>query len=344
MPVKRRIATIAVAATMLTLAPPVAADAHPVGPVTTRFPAFSSQGSGSTIGPDGALYVTDGPGHTVWRINPRTGVPKEFAHGLPEQQLPIGGAMDVAFLGRTAYVLVTMVSGHFLPSGEPYGIGAADGIYRVERDGSVTLVADIGAWVEANQPDPQRLDYFLSTGVQYSLEPYLGGFLVTDGHHNRLLRATLDGRVSLVAEFGDVVPTGLETVGPLILMAEAGPVPHEPETAKVVALTPRSKPLTIASGHGTDGPGLTVDVERGPGLALYALLQGEWDNGDDPANAGLPASPDTGALARIEWNGKLTPIVTGLNQPTSLEFIGDTAFVIGLDGVVTRIDHVSGAH
>jgi hypothetical protein len=85
-------------------------------------------------------------------------------------------------------------------------------------------------------------------------------------------------------------------------------------------------------------------VERGPRLALYALLQGEWNNGDDPTTAGMPASPDTGVLARIEWNGRLTPVVTGLNQPTSVEFIGDTAFVIGLDGVVTRIDHVSGAH
>ena len=92
MPVKRRIATIAVAATMLTLAPPVAADAHPVGPVTTRFPAFSSQGSGSTIGPDGALYVTDGPGHTVWRINPRHGRAEGVrATGYPSSSSPSVG-------------------------------------------------------------------------------------------------------------------------------------------------------------------------------------------------------------------------------------------------------------
>ena len=63
-----------------------------------------------------------------------------------------------------------------------------------------------------------------------------------------------------------------------------------------------------------------------------------------PDNAGLPADEGTGVLAKVEWNGALTPIVTGLNQPTSLEFVGDTAFVVGLDGVVTRIDHVRPAH
>jgi hypothetical protein len=90
---------------------------------------------------------------------------------------------------------------------------------------------------------------------------------------------------------------------------------------------------------------LTVDVERGPGLSLYVLLQGVWDLGPDPSKAGQPASANSGVLAKVEWNGTLTPIVDHLNQPTSLEFIGDTAFVVGLDGTVTRIDHVSaGSH
>ena len=34
-----------------------------------------------------------------------------YASGLPVQALGIGGAMDIAFLGRTAYVLVTLVGG-----------------------------------------------------------------------------------------------------------------------------------------------------------------------------------------------------------------------------------------
>jgi hypothetical protein len=40
-------------------------------------------------------------------------------------------------------------------------------------------------------------------------------------------------------------------------------------------------------------------------------------------------------------NGSLTPIVGGLVRPTSFEFVGDSAFVIGPTGTVTRVDHVS---
>ena len=70
-------------------------------------------GSGSTIGPDGALYVTDGQGGRVLRIDPRSGAITTFASGFPLMNTPpgIGGAIDVAFVGRTAYVLVANVGG-----------------------------------------------------------------------------------------------------------------------------------------------------------------------------------------------------------------------------------------
>jgi hypothetical protein len=38
---------------------------------------------------------------------------------------------------------------------------------------------------------PPTTDFEVRTGVQYVLKPYRGGFLVTDGHHNRVLRVTL---------------------------------------------------------------------------------------------------------------------------------------------------------
>jgi hypothetical protein len=134
-----------------------------------------ASGSGSTVGPNGQLYVTEGATGTVVRVDPRTGQVSTFASGLPAFIVGIGGAMDVAFIGGTAYVLVTLV-------GPDVGRTDTVGIYRVDGPSSFTVIANIGAFSLANPPDT---DFFVPTGVQYAMQPYGPGFLVTDGHHNR---------------------------------------------------------------------------------------------------------------------------------------------------------------
>ena len=155
---------------------------------------------------------------------------------VPSQVLGIGGAMDIAFIGRTAYVLVTLVGGDIV-GGPPIG-DATVGIYRLERDGSFTVIADIGAW---SVDHPPTTDYFLTTGVQYSLQKVHGGFLVTDGHHNRVLYVSLDGVITEVMTFGNIVPTGLETSGDKVYVGQAGPVPHLPADGRVVAFRPGTR-------------------------------------------------------------------------------------------------------
>jgi sugar lactone lactonase YvrE len=159
--------------------------------------------------------------------------------------------------------------------------------------------------------------------------------LVTDGHHNRVLRVTLDGGVSEFITFGNIVPTGLAVHGRKIYLAQAGPVPHEPQTGKVVSIDAKSLGVTAVAS----GARLNVDVEFGLGRTLYALSQGDFPEG---APDGSPALPETGALLRVNEDGTMTVIVVdGLNQPTSLEFIGNTAYVVTLGGEVWRIDNVS---
>ena len=303
----------------------------------------SGLGSGSAIGPDNALYVTDGNAGSLLRIDPKTGHVSTFATGLPRQVLGVGGAIDVEFIGHTAYVLVTAVGGDLLtPTGPVHFGDATGGIYRLNKDRSFTVIADIGTWSADHPPTPA---YFITTGLQYALQRFRGGFVVTDGHHNRVLRVTLDGDISTLVAFGNVAPTGIEVSGNTVYIGQAGPIPHNGQDAKVVAVTPRSNTATdVASGQASDEAGLTVDVESGRGSTLYALLQGDWNLPITPANAGLPASPNTGALVQIEKNGTYTTVVDRLDRPTSLEFIGNTAFVVTLTGKVIRIDDVSVAH
>ena len=57
---------------------------------------------------------------------------------------------------------------------------------------------------------------------------------------------------------------------------------------------------------------------------------------------GAPALPNTGALVKVNGDGTFTVVVDGLDRPTSLEFIGNTAYVVTLAGEIWKIDGVSG--
>jgi hypothetical protein len=67
--------------------------------------------------------------------------------------------------------------------------------------------------------------------------------------------------------FGNVVPTGLELLGPIVLMGQAGPLPHLPRDGKIVAFGPGTSTATTLGS----GAPLMVDVEFGHGLRLYGL-------------------------------------------------------------------------
>jgi hypothetical protein len=283
-----------------------------------------SNGFGSTIGPDGRLYVTESAVGRISVIDRHTGARSTYASGLPRMNpgIGIGGAMDVAFLHGRAYVLVTLV--------DPLvGGTAVDGIYRMDGPSTWTVVADIGTWSLDHPPVPA---FSVPTGVQYAMQPFRGGFLVTDGHHNRMLSVSLDGTVEELRAFDNIVPTGLDVDGSTILMAEAGPVPHNPADGRVVSFRPHSRSVTAVAS----GAPLLVDVELGRDGALFALSQGSYSG--DPA--GAPALPDTGALVRVNRNGTFLTVAESLDRPTSLEVVGTTAYVVTLDGHIWRIRHV----
>jgi sugar lactone lactonase YvrE len=306
--------------------PSAATAAGPSGDATThRLVAGLQGGSGSTIGPDRALYVTESAAGRITRVDPRTGATTTYASGLPEliPAVGFGGPVDLAFLGRTAYALVTLV-------GPDVGGSDVVGIYRVDGPDRFTVVADIGAFSIDNPPET---DFFVPTGVQYALQAHRGGLLVTDGHHNRVLRVSRDGQITVLRAFGNIVPTGLEVGGRTIYMAEAGPVPHLPEDGKVVAFRPRSSAVRDVAA----GSRLLVDVEFGHRHRLYGLSQGVFPPG---APEGSPALPDTGALVKVNRDGAFTVVIDRLNQPTSLEFIKNTAYVVTLGGEIWKINGV----
>jgi hypothetical protein len=343
---KRLLIVCAVLSISIAMIVAVAASAAPPATaptVTSHWVTGLAAGSGSTVGPDGALYVPEPASGKIWRVDAKSGARTSFANCLPPWVIPLGGAMDVAFIGNTLYALVSIVNDPFFDANSiPFDDANHNGIYRVDGPGSCSLVVDIGAFALAHTP---HADIFLLAGVQYAMEPYRGGFLVTDGHHNRVYRVTLDGTVSEFITFGNVVPTGLQVEGNTIYMTEAGPAPHHPADGKVVAFSQGTTTATVVAS----GARLLVDVERGPGNTLFALSQGDFPpcneaSGECAGMAGTPALHNTGSLLKANDNGTLTevPGTEGLDQPSSLEIIGTTAYVITLGGDISKIENISG--
>ena len=300
-------------------------------------------GSGSTVGPDGALYMTDANHGRIRRIDPRNGTVTTYADGLPLQIEGVigGGVADIAFLGRTAYVLVNGVSEFWTDLVGSSNTPAKEGVYRLDRVGvgrtRATLVADLYTWSVAHPPIND--EWFVPGGYTYAMQTYRRGFLVTDAHHNRVLRVRAGGRISVFKDFGvNVVPTGLERVGRRTLVGMAGPVPHKRRTGQVVALRRADgNVVPLASG----AP-LLVDVEVGPGGRLYALAQGDWPYEGQEGKEGFPAAPNTGYLMVADEDGRFRSVVSRLDRPTSFEIIGRTAYVMTITGKVIRVSGLGG--
>ena len=290
---------------------------------------------GSTIGPDRALYVAEGVAGRISRIDPNTGHMTTFASGLPKRiaGFPVGGPIDVAFMGNTAYVLVTVV-------GPDVGGNSIDGIYRVDSPDSFTVVANLAAWSAAHLP---KTPFDTPNGLQFAMETYRGGFLVSDSNHNRILFVTLDhcgnfdpsntSNIKELIAFPNVVPTGLAVSGHTIYVAEAGPDPHLPKDGKVVALDAITGDLTTVAS----GAPFLLDVEFGRGRDLYALSQGVFTC-CTPTDSALP---NTGSLVRVNDDGGFTVVADHLDRPASLQFIGNTAYFVSLAGEVWKIEDVS---
>ena len=224
----------------------------------------------------------------------------------------------------TAYALVTGVGPDLDVRDDVVGI------YRMDGPNSFTVVADLGAFSLAHPP---ATDFFVPTGFQYAMESFRGGFLVTDGHHNRVLWVGRDGEITQLIAFGNVVPTGLTVSGDSIYVAQAGPIPHNPEDGRVMVFGARSSDATVVAA----GAPLLVDVEFGRGRTLFALAQGIWDGPFE----GTPALPSTGALMQVDGSGAFTVVAEGLDRPTSLEIIRNTAYVTTIGGEIWRIDDIA---
>jgi hypothetical protein len=218
----------------------------------------------------------------------------------------VWGAMDVAFIADELYVLVSGAGPTWLsPS-------SFSGVFRINDDATMTMVADVTTWLPDNPPAFTPPDYN-ADGSLFDLEAAGDALLLSEAVGGQLLRVTTAGEITTVADLseGHLVPTGIAVDGEGNAYVGFETTPPYPDGAsKVVKVTPDG---TVSD----EWTGLTAvtDVAIGPDGTLYAA---EMATGNLDAEPFL--RPGSGRVVRQNGPDGLEEVLTDVAYPVTLGF------------------------
>lgn len=320
---------------------------------------------GMTWAPDGTMYVamagsggttmteSDSPesqqygpyfgGNTASVVSVETflgvtsiGCPSPVAGGLPSTRGMSGhtqGPAAVALLDEQLYILQD--SGGAAATAFP---NMPNGVYVVNPDGSVTLVADIKKWHDENPVEhvPYDLTEESETFAMLAGDSFLW---VLESNSGQVLQVTTDGTITRIADLSDghPVPTGFalsEDGG--VYVGFLTPAPYTDGSSKVIKVMPDGTVTDVWTGL-TTVTGLAV----GPDGTLYALEMAT--NNIDEAPFTLPG---TGRIVRQTGPDSLAEVVVGLDFPIAMAMGPDSALYVSFPafaaqdgfGGVMRVD------
>ncbi len=289
------------------------------------------------------VLIADDSGAVV-RIADRC--PVVAAAGLPSYLfVPLNwadGVIDVAFLDGILYALVDGGGEAALHPDQP------NGVYRVEDDGTATLVADLSAWFRAN-PVAEPTGDLSPDGQPFAMaaDVEAGLLWITEANHEQLLTVTPDGTITRVIDLSPStvvavgVPTGLVPApGGGVYVGFLTEEPYVDGAAKVVEISPEG---TV--GDVWTGLTAVTDIALGPDGTLYAT---EMSTGNSD---GAPFyRPGAGRVVRQTGPDSHEAVATGLDYPVHLGFGPDGGLyvagpAIGAndgEGTIMRIDAAAG--
>jgi hypothetical protein len=258
----------------------------------------------------------------------RDGTTRVVADNLPSaaaNRLIGGDRLGVSALAFRGKRLYAMVNGGGCSQGHP---SEPNGLYQVFADGSFVPRVDLGA-VLRSTPDskPPTDGDFEPDGVWFNLVRAFGAFYATEPNHGLLMRIDDHGNLSRVADLlgavreqdgdGDYTYSALVRHRDHFYVATLGRIDLDFVGAIYRVARDGSKVERVAGGlHGVLG--LAFD-RRG---RMYAL--------ETTAGGVAPplSDPTAGRLVRVEHDGSLTPLLTGLAFPTSLVAGRDGSFYL----------------
>lgn len=305
---------------------------------------------GLTFGPDGALYVAEagtggktstsgictqvvppiGPytGGKTGRISriDRWGNRTTVASGFPSSADSMGdtsSVADVKFMGGTLYALI---------AGGGCSHGFADipnGVAIVNpRGGSWKIIANLSEFVQTHPVEYPNPGDFEPDGTFYSMVPFAGKLYAVEPNHGQVISIGPNGAMQSVldvsASEGHIVPTGITERNGDFYLGNLYLFPIVPGTARILTLSFAECSRLAAPGFREEGSpwslhivgsksGFTTVVSTafGPDGLLYALELSDA--------AGFP-TPGDGKVVRVNHDGSIEDVATGLSVPTAMTF------------------------
>ncbi|HZQ10836.1 MAG TPA: ScyD/ScyE family protein [Anaerolineae bacterium] len=296
---------------------------------------------GLKFGPDGNLYVAEGGPATntlstvglcdqvpspvgpytggfnsrISKITP-AGVRTTVVNNLPSSQTSpalgnlVSGVADVAFIGDTLY-------GIEAGAGCSHGLAGTDNtVFRVNPDGTITNIVNLSAFQKANPVKNPEPDDFEPDGTWYSMIAHGSVLYAIEPNHGELDRILLNGKIIRVSDIsasqGHIVPTTLTFHSGRFYVGNLSTFPVVPGSAKILAINNGGKIKSSQAGLTT-----VVGVAFDTSGHLYALET------DTVAGFPGPAAAGSGQVVRVNDDGSLTVIATGLTFPTAMTFSPD---------------------